>query len=149
MEGRTNLSPREPGSSPTTAVRGAGPVHPTTTATSRLRPLGLHEVTLSADCDLGAWQQRNSDKTLPHCVEQVVASGAVRNLERVAEGHVGNAPHEGLHFSDSDVYKTLEAAAWDGVRGLSDGVEQFIEEVSATLARARARGRLPQFVVPG
>ncbi len=66
-----------------------------------------------------------------------MASGAVRNLERVAEGHGGDARHEGLHFSDSDVYKTLEAAAWDGVRGASDGVEQFIDEVSATLGRAQ------------
>ncbi len=119
------------------AVGGDGPVHPTSTAISTLRPLGLSEVALSGDCDLGAWQQRNSAKTLPHCIEQVLASGALRNLQRVAEGDGGVGRHEGMHFSDSDLYKTLEAAAWDGVRGISDGVEQFIEEVSVTLARAQ------------
>ncbi len=137
MEGRTDLSSRGPAATPVPAVRGDGPVHPTSTAISTLRPLGLSEVALSGDCDLGAWQQRNSANTMPHCIEQVLASGALRNLQRVAEGDGGVARHEGLHFSDSDLYKTLEAAAWDGVRGTSEGVEQFIEEVSVTLARAQ------------
>ena len=137
MEGRSNVSSRWPGSTSAPTVTGEGPVRPTRMAISQLRPLGLSEVALSEDGDLGAWQQRNSTKTLPHCVEQVAASGAVRNLQRVAEGHDGDGRHEGLHFSDSDVYKTLEAAAWDGVRGASDGVEQFIDEVSATLGRAQ------------
>ena len=139
MEGRSNVSSRWPGSTSAPTVTGEGPVRPTSMAISQLRPLGLSEVALSEDGDLGAWQQRNSIKTLPHCVEQVVASGAVRNLQRVAEGHDGDGRHEGLHFSDSDVYKTLEAAAWDGVRGASDGVEQFIDEVSATLGAPSGR----------
>jgi uncharacterized protein len=136
MEGRTDLSSRGPALT-SVPVKGDGPVHPTSTAISPLRPLGLSEVALSGDCDLGAWQRRNSDKTLPHCVEQVLASGALRNLQRVADGQGGVGRHEGMHFSDSDLYKTLEAAAWDGVRGISDGVEQFTEEVSVTLARAQ------------
>jgi uncharacterized protein len=143
MEGRSDGSSRWSGSLSALTVTGAGPVQPTSGAISPLRPLGLTEVALSDDGDLGAWQQRNSTQTLPHCVQQVVASGAVRNLQRVASGHDGDRRHEGLHFSDSDVYKTLEAAAWDGVRGASDDVEQFIDEVGATLGRAqRADGYL-------
>jgi hypothetical protein len=104
---------------------------------ARLRPLGLGEVVLAESGELGGWQVRNSAKTLPYCIEQVMASGAVRNLEHVAEGRSGHAPHEGMHFSDSDIYKVLEAAAWDSVRRLPDGVEQFIEDISALLARAQ------------
>ena len=116
---------------------GDGPVKPTGKAIGRLHPLGLGEIVLAEGHELGDWQRRNSTKTLPHCVDRVVASGAVRNLERVAQGRGGEGPHEGLHFSDSDIYKVLEAAAWDGVRGLSAEVEDFVEEASAVLAQAQ------------
>jgi DUF1680 family protein len=55
----------------------------------------------------------------------------------VAQGRGGEVPHEGIHFSDSDIYKVLEAAAWDGVRGLSAEVEDFVEEAAAVVARAQ------------
>ena len=116
---------------------GEGPVKPTGTAIGRLHPLGLGEIVLAEGHELGDWQRRNSTKTLPHCVHRVVASGAVRNLERVAQGRGGEVPHEGIHFSDSDIYKVLEAAAWDGLRGLSAEVEDFVEEATAVVARAQ------------
>ena len=129
---------------------GDGPVQPTGMAIGCLHPLGLGEIVLAEGHELGDWQRRNSTKTLPHCVDRVVASGAVRNLERVAQGRGGEVPHEGWHFSDSDVYKVLEAAAWDGVRGLSAEVEGFVEEAAAVVAeieaaavRAGARCRAP------
>ncbi|HYA45422.1 MAG TPA: beta-L-arabinofuranosidase domain-containing protein, partial [Acidimicrobiales bacterium] len=114
-----------------------GPVWPTGTAIGRFRPLGPGALSLAEGHELGDWQRRNTTKTLPHCIEQIVASGAVRNLARVAEGRVGDVPHEGWHFSDSDVYKLLEAIAWESLRGLSAGVEEFVEEVAALLARAQ------------
>ena len=116
---------------------GDGPVQPTGMAIGCLHPLGLGEIVLAEGHELGDWQRRNSTKTLPHCVDRVVASGAVRNLERVAQVRGGEVPHEGWHFSDSDVYKVLEAAAWDGVRGLSAEVEGFVEEAAAVVARAQ------------
>jgi DUF1680 family protein len=39
-----------------------------------------------------------------------------------------------MHFSDSDVYKVLEAAAWESVRGLSGGVKEFAEQVPGLLS---------------
>ncbi len=130
-----------PASDPPGRSRGlgaaGGPVRPTSAALGRLWPLGVHEVVLEQDGALGEWQARNSRHTLPHCVEQVVASGAVHNMEHVAAGAVGGAPHEGMHFSDSDIYKTLEAAAWDSVRGVGPGVAGFVEEVTALMGRAQ------------
>lgn len=120
-----------------------GPAWPTQTCMGRLRPLGMGEVLLAEGHELGDWQRRNSATTIPHCIDRVIASGAVRNLERV--GRVGEAKpaHEGMRFSDSDVYKTLEAVAWDSIRGLAAGVEEFVEGAITAIARAqRADGYL-------
>lgn len=116
---------------------GDGPVRPTSTAIGKLHPLGVGEVALAPGHELGDWQRRNSAATLPHCIERVVASGTVRNLERVAQGRGGQVAHDGLHFSDSDVYKVLEAAAWDSVRGLSAGAQDFVEETASLIGRAQ------------
>ena len=114
---------------------GAGPVQPTRSAIASLQPLGVGEVILAQDHELGDWQRRNSAMTLPHCIERVIAQGAVRNLERVALGRGGEVAHEGLVFSDSDIYKALEAIAWDSVRGHSAGAEDFVEEAAARHSR--------------
>ena len=103
----------------------------------RLAPLALGDVVLAEGHELGDWQRRNSTRTLPHCVDKVVASGALANLERVAAGGRGQLPHEGMHFSDSDVYKTLEAAGWDSVRGLSGEVKDFVERATTAMAQAQ------------
>jgi DUF1680 family protein len=116
---------------------GGGPVCPTSGALGRLWPLGLREIELEEGSALGDWQRRNSDKTLPHCVEQVRAAGALRNLERVGAGVRGDERHEGMPFSDSDVYKVLEAAGWDSVRGTSAQVGQFVTEATGLVQRAQ------------
>jgi uncharacterized protein len=127
---------REPGgfSQP---VSIEGPVSPTSSAWGSLRPLGLLDVTLAEGFELGNWQRRNSRRTIPHCVEQVARSGAVRNLERVADRRPGEVQHHGLHFSDSDVYKVLEACAWDSLRGLPTDIHDFVEETSRLIERAQ------------
>jgi len=136
MDQRSDSVPRSP-AQPSATSLGDGPVWPTSRALGRLWPLGLQEVALDEGSLLGELQHRNSARTLPHLVEQVVASGALRNLQRVAEGLQDEAPHEGMHFSDSDVYKVLEAAAWDSVRGVSVDVADFVDEASAIIERAQ------------
>jgi DUF1680 family protein len=121
---------------PPSPARG-GPVWPTSAALGRLWPLGLADVVLDESSFLGAWQRRNSTKTLPHCVERVVAEGALRNLERAAGGKRSAAPHEGLHFSDSDIYKVLEAAAWASIRGTVAPVSDFVARVVDLIERAQ------------
>jgi len=122
---------------PTIGARRCGPVSPTPAASVRLRPIGLEDVVLAQGSELGDWQQRNSAKTIPHCIEQLFSFGAVANLEHVAEGRGPGLPHRGLHFTDSDVYKILEAIAWDSVRGTSRSVRVFVDDLSALIARAQ------------
>ncbi len=114
-----------------------GPVSPSISATRSLRPLGLGEVTLAEGFELGDWQRRNSARTLFHCMDQLRRSGAVRNLEQVADGRADQVGHHGLHFSDSDVYKVLEASAWDSLRGSPAEVQEFVDETSDVIRRAQ------------
>lgn len=115
----------------------AGPVSPTSAATARLQPLGLGEVVLAPVSFLGSWQERNSTRTIPHCISQLHSTGALANLEAVAAGHVRDFPHAGLHFSDSDVYKVLEAIAWDSARGLEPEVSGFADRACELVGRAQ------------
>jgi len=114
-----------------------GPVQPTRGALSRLRPLGLHEVALGASGALGAWQERNRHATIPHCITHVESSGALSNLERAAKERVPGSTHEGMVFSDSDVYKVLEAVAWESVRGLPGASDQFAARATSAIASAQ------------
>ncbi len=59
---------------------------------------------------LGSWQVLNVRATLPHVLHEVEQGEARANLARV----VGEspAPFRGMFFTDSDVYKVLEALAW-------------------------------------
>jgi DUF1680 family protein len=113
-----------------------GPASPTGRAVAALRPLGLDAVLLDPDGLLGRWQRRNADATLPHCVRQLEDSGAMDNMRRVT-GETGGR-HVGMWFSDSDIYKTVEAAAWQLGRDPADArMREFIDTTSALLARAQ------------
>ena len=115
----------------------AGPAAPTTGA---LRPLGLTAATLDPGGLLGSWQRRNTDATLPHCTEQLERSGNLDNLRRAAEGTSGE--FRGMWFADSDVYKTLEAAAWELGRGPNPSLEQYQQHVDPKAASAREKLKL-------
>lgn len=105
--------------SPASAGRsGAGPVHPSPTASQVHRPLPHHAVVLDGAGWLGAWQQRNAAATLPHVLDQVERGEAQGNLARVIS--MDEQPQRGMRFTDSDVYKVLEALAWAAGAGHAD-----------------------------
>ena len=88
-----------------------GSVQPSDEARTACRPLGHDAVRLDPGSWLGAWQVLNRAATILHCVSQLAASGSLDNLRRKT-GEFGG-PRRGLWFSDSDVYKTLEAIGWE------------------------------------
>ncbi len=116
--------------------RVLGPAHPTSAATSALRPLFLGAVTFAAGSLLGGWQERNATRTLPHCADRLEVAGALDNLRRVT-GEV-DAERRNMWFSDSDVYKTLEAAAWQLGRTPDDAeLRAFLDTTAALVAKAQ------------
>ena len=87
-----------------------GPVVPTAVAQVADRPLPLDAVVLGAEGMLGAWQRRNAEASIPHCIAHLESGGALPNMRRVTGE--SDAPFRGFHFSDSDIYKVLEAIGW-------------------------------------
>ena len=85
-------------------------VAPVVPATSRLRPLGVDAVALAG----GFWGERqavNVGATLPHIGRWLEREGWIANFDLAADG--GSADdRRGREFSDSEVYKYLEAIAW-------------------------------------
>ncbi|WP_182907415.1 glycoside hydrolase family 127 protein [Microbispora sp. H13382] len=126
-------------------LEAAGPVTPTPGALSALRPLGLGQARLGAGGLLGRWRRRNAEATLPHCVDNLHGSGNIGNL-RAAAGESGDE-FAGMWFADSDVHKTLEAAAWQLATSPEDvGLRSFVDGTTALLARAqRADGYLNSY----
>jgi DUF1680 family protein len=87
----------------------AAPVVPTSGA---LRPLGLNEVRITG----GFWhdrQQINGAATLPHIERWLEKEGWLANFDRVAQGLTASEGRRGREFSDSEIYKYLEAVAWE------------------------------------
>ena len=102
----------------------------------RLRPLELGEVEITA----GEWATRqavNSEATLAHAHGWMERLGWIGNFTRAAAGDTSD--HQGMVFADSDVYKLMEAMAWEvGRSGSADADQRFrsLTEVIAPVQEA-------------
>jgi DUF1680 family protein len=113
-----------------------GPATPTTGAIRAMRPVSIDAVRLDPSGLLGGWQDRNAVATLPHCVAQLDDSGALDNLRRLTGD--SDREYRGFWFADSDVYKSLEAAAWQLGRGPADPrLREFVDSTTSLLAKAQ------------
>jgi DUF1680 family protein len=112
-----------------------GPASPTPAALKARQPLRLNGIRLDPAGLFGTWQRRNAEATLPHCVGKLADTGILANMRRVAAG--GGTFH-GLWFADSDIYKTLEAAAWQLASTPDDeALHRFLDETVELLAAAQ------------
>lgn len=96
-----------PATTPTSTARPA-PVLP---SHGTLRPLGLDAVRLTG----GAWAHRqevNRASTLAHIESWLEREGWLGNFDAAVRGGLP-ADRRGREFSDSEVYKLLEAMAWE------------------------------------
>ena len=102
---------------------------PVVPSTSRLRPLGIAEVEITG----GFWGRRqevNSEATIGHCHEWMERLSWVGNFRAAAEGRLPE-DRNGVVFTDSDVYKLMEAAAWEvGRSGSADADRRFTDLTS-------------------
>jgi DUF1680 family protein len=115
--------------------RGAPPVvAPVLPSNGTLLPLGLDEVRVTG----GAWEERqeaNKRTSLRHCYDWMSRLGWVANFDRSAARMPFD--HAGREFSDSEVYKLMEALAWESARSGDEWAEQAFVELSGRVRGAQ------------
>ncbi|MGP3960701.1 glycoside hydrolase family 127 protein [Nonomuraea sp. 3N208] len=83
----------------------------------------------------GVRQRVNREVTIPLGGERVRDSGAFDNLRQAARG--ARVEHRGKIFADSDVYKWLEAVAWERGRAEDDDLARAYKEGAQLVAAAQ------------
>ncbi|TDO49407.1 hypothetical protein EV643_106379 [Kribbella sp. VKM Ac-2527] len=108
--------------------------NPAATGRGRWRPAGLREARITG----GFWaprQLRNAEHAIPAGQDQLETAGNLQNL-RLAAG-IGEGEAIGPVFADSDVYKWLEAVAWEYARNPSENLLERQRELTAIVAAAQ------------
>ncbi len=100
-----------------------------------LRPLAIDDIRLTR----GFWAERqelNHQTFLPHCGTWIDRMGWIGNFAIAATGRAATE-RQGKNFTDSDVYKYLEAMAWDlAGHGDAEGETRF-GAISQAIASAQ------------
>ncbi|WP_330281263.1 glycoside hydrolase family 127 protein [Streptomyces sp. NBC_00588] len=118
--------------SPAGPVGPAGPVRPGADALCALRPA-------TAAVDGGFWHTRrkvNAHTSLPQGPGLLESAGNLHNL-RLAAGTAEGAFQGAYPFMDTDVYKWLEAAAWQLARDPSAEFAADVERIVSLVAAAQ------------
>ncbi|BEP13692.1 glycoside hydrolase family 127 protein [Acidothermaceae bacterium B102] len=111
------------------------PATPAVPSRGRLRPLGLDEVQITG----GFWgrrQQINADVSLAHIEHWLDKTGWAGNFDLAAAGTLPEG-RTGREFSDSEIYKTLEAMAWEIGRTDDAGLETRFRSLVRRVAAAQ------------
>ncbi|MDR2374750.1 MAG: glycoside hydrolase family 127 protein [Bifidobacteriaceae bacterium] len=113
-------------------TRASAPVNP---GKRRYRPLGLSEIQLT-DGFWAARQAVNGGATLEHCDRWEQRMGWISNF---ADAAAGACPERrtGTVFSDSDVYKLIEAMAWEVGRTADPALNARVLELGGLVAAAQ------------
>ena len=112
------------------------PVAPVVPLRGRLRPLGLDEVRITG----GFWADRqsvNGSATLAHIESRLESEGWLPNFD-LAVARTLPEGRRGREFSDSEVYKFLEAMAWEIGRADAARDDELEHRFRAVVARVAA-----------
>ncbi|TDD26684.1 glycoside hydrolase family 127 protein [Kribbella turkmenica] len=107
---------------------------PAAASKGRWQPVGLGQARITG----GFWaprQVRNGESAIPSGQDQLETAGNLQNL-RLAAG-IGDGEAIGPVFADSDVYKWLEAAAWEYGRNPNEDLLKRQRELTAVVAAAQ------------
>jgi DUF1680 family protein len=110
-------------------------VSPVVPSRGRLRPLALGDVQITG----GFWAQRqqvNATATLAHIEHWLEREGWIANFDLAAAGRLPDG-RRGREFSDSEVYKYLEAVAWEIGRADDPALEGRFRAIVARVAAAQ------------
>ncbi|WP_241160461.1 beta-L-arabinofuranosidase domain-containing protein [Microbacterium sp. Y-01] len=112
------------------------PASPVVPLRGRLRPLGLDEVRITG----GFWADRqavNGSATLAHIESRLESEGWLPNFDLAVVGALPDG-RRGREFSDSEVYKFLEALAWEIGRTDAAADHELERRFRAVVARVAA-----------
>lgn len=115
-------------------VKAFGPVRLRREDLAATRPLRLDQVKLSPSGQLGHWQLENAKKTVPHLIHNLVSTGALANLQDLG---TEKFEFKGMWFSDSDIYKSLEALCWSLLTYSDAEQSDFLKEATDAIASAQ------------
>jgi DUF1680 family protein len=108
---------------------------PVVPGSGALRPLGIDEVRLEP----GFWADRQrlgGEVIIDHCRDWMTRLGWVGNFRLAAEGRP-LAERQGREFSDSEVYKLLEALCWEAGRTAAAHAERGVADLTEVVAAAQ------------
>lgn len=111
------------------------PAVPVAPSHSRLRPLGVRDVTITG----GFWahlQQLNATTMIEHAQSWMERLGWIDNFDAAVEGRLPQ-DRQGREFSDSEIYKLLEAMAWEVGRTGDQAMDDRLRALAARVAAAQ------------
>lgn len=114
-----------------TAQRG----RPVVPSRARWQPLGLDQVRITG----GFWadlQDRNARTMIDHCERWIERMGWSGNFDAAVRGRLPG-DRQGREFSDSEVYKLLEAMSWEVGRTGDPALETRLLALTARVAAAQ------------
>lgn len=120
--------------SPTRVHQSSAPVLPA--APTALTPIALSHAHITD----GFWADRqnvNRRATLQHCGEWIARVGWLQNFDDVAAGTIADG-RRGREFSDSEVYKLLEALSWAQATDSDPELDARIVSLTERVAQAQA-----------
>ncbi|MFD6448904.1 glycoside hydrolase family 127 protein [Promicromonospora sp. NPDC060204] len=118
-----------------TGHRGAATPTPVVPSTGRLTPLGLDQVRITG----GPWARRqevNATATLAHIEHWLEREGWLGNFDLAVSGGLAEG-RRGREFSDSEVYKLLEAMAWELGRRPDDDLRTRFDAIVLRVSAAQ------------
>jgi uncharacterized protein len=118
------------------AQQRSGPVDPTAEAQTVLRPLPFGDAPITG----GLWAERqrvNREVTIPMGHTKLEAAGSFENFKAAAAGSHGE--YHGPVYQDGEVYKWLEALAWEQARAEDPQLASWQREVTGLIRHAQDR----------
>ena len=101
-----------------------------------LRPISMDDIHIDPSSYWGHWQSVNAETMIDHCASWMERVGWVGNLEAAALGTLPES-RRGREFTDSDVYKLIEAMSWEQGRLPTAKREQEIQRLIGIVANAQ------------
>lgn len=84
---------------------------------------------------LAARMTTNREASIPSQFDRLKSTGAIENFDVVSGA--SDAEHRGLVFSDSDVYKWMEAASWSLASTPDDALDKQLDSLIESVAAAQ------------